>query len=285
VFSGALSPPGRADFPGKAVAALTCLSAALVAALVLVPSRIAAQGDTRLTDPRLLAQDLQDAFVAYWRSGESTYPPGLARVVDYWARYSILEAVITSALLVTLVALGRLLWKTYMRGEISGRANRLTIASASTVVWGCALVALWTLTSSIQDAFAPFAAVLPVLLDGSAHEALAQTLDRVQQHLAPSTSAGEPAPPALAAMVDGNARFHVVHAIAAAPTTLYLLGAGVRLWRRRTRVSERHVRRTVTSAAAVCVLLSFLFGVICAVNVGTAIDPEPSLYGLFQGGW
>lgn len=39
------------------------------------------------------------------------------------------------------------------------------------------------------------------------------------------------------------------------------------------------------SAAAVCMLLSLSFGVICAVNVGTAVDPRPSLHGLFQGGW
>lgn len=155
----------------------------------------------------------------------------------------------------------------------------------TTVVWGCALVAVWTLTASIQDASAPFAAVLPMLREGADHAALTQTLDQVRQHLARSTSVGAPAPPALAAMVDGNARFHVVHAIAAAPTAIYFLMSGVLLWKRRIQVSERRVKRTVKSAAGVCVLLSLSFGVICAVNVGTAADPEPSLYGLFQGTW
>lgn len=280
-----LAPSVRADFPVKAVAALVLLSAALLAARVLLPRRLAAQGDNSLTDRGVLAADLQDAFVGYWRSGESGYPPDLARVVDYWARYSIVEAVITSALLVVLVALGRLLWGVYLRGDDSGQVKGLPVAGATTVVWGCALVVVWTLTASIQDASAPFAAVLPMLREGGDHAALTQTLDQVQRHLAPSTSVGEPAPPALAAMVDGNARFHVVHAIAAAPTAIYFLMSGVLLWKRRTRVFEGRVKRTVTSAAAACVLLSLLFGLICAVNVGTAADPEPSLFGLFEGTW
>lgn len=272
------------SFPNNAVATLTCVSASLLAALVLIPGRLAAQGDSSLTDRQVLTADLQDAFVAYWGSGRSEYPPDLARVVDYWARYSLFEALITSALLVTLVALGRLLWATYMRDDGSGRVARLAIASSSTIVWGCALVAVWTLTDNIQDAAAPFAALLPMLLDGSDHAALAQTLDQVRDQLAHSTS-GASAPPALAAMVDGNARFHVVHAVAAAPTAMYFLMSGVLLWKGRTRVAERRFRLTVTSAAAVCVLLSLSFGVICAVNLGTAVDPGPSLYGLFQGGW
>ncbi len=165
------------------------------------------------------------------------------------------------------------------------RSKGRPLLRLTTVVWGCALVAVWTLTASIQDASAPFAAVLPMLREGADHAALTQTLDQVRQHLAPSTSVGAPAPPALAAMVDGNARFHVVHAIAAAPTAIYFLMSGVLLWKRRIQVSERRVKRTVKSAAGVCVLLSLSFGVICAVNVGTAADPEPSLYGLFQGTW
>ena len=39
------------------------------------------------------------------------------------------------------------------------------------------------------------------------------------------------------------------------------------------------------TAAAVCVLLFVSYGIVCAVNVGTAVDPRPSLYGLFQGSW
>ncbi len=86
-------------------------------------------------------------------------------------------------------------------------------------------------------------------------------------------------------MADADVRFHVVHGIPAAPTAVCFLISGVLLWKRRTHMSERRVKRTMKSAAAVCVLLSLSFGVICAVNVGTVADPEPSLYGLFQGGW
>lgn len=283
--TNAVSPSVRGPWSGKAVAALTCVSAGLLAAILLVPGRLAAQGDGRLTDRQMLTADLQDAFVAYWRSGEREYPPDLARVVDYWARFSLLEAVMTSALIVALVALGRLLWRAYVRGSDSGQVKGLAVASAATAVWGCALVAVWTLTASIQEAAAPFAAVLPLVRDGADHAALTQTLDQVRQHLAPSMSAGAPAPPALAAMVEGNARFHVVHAIAAAPTAIYFLMSGVLIWKRRTHVSERRVKRTVKPAAAMCVLLSLAFGLICAVNIGTAADPEPSLYGLFQGTW
>lgn len=280
-----LSPPVRADFPGRAVASLTSLSAALLAALVLAPAWLAAQGDSDLTDRRVLVEDVQAAFVAYWRSGESEYPLDVTRVVDYWTRHSMLETVITSALLVALVALGRLLWRAHLRGNVPGRAKRLAVASAGTIVWGCALAAVWTLTASIQGAAAPFGALLPLLSESAPNGALSETLAQVRQQLAQTTPV-DTHPPALAAMVDDYAPFHVVHAMAAAPTALYLLVAAVVLWKRTTRAGrDRRGTRTARSVAALCVLLSISFGVICAANVATAADPEPGLLGFFEGGW
>lgn len=281
-----LSVSVRVNFPGRAVGALTCLCAVLWAALVLAPARLAAPGDSNLTDRRVLVGDLQAAFVAYWRSGASEYPPDLARVVDYWTRYSVLETIITSALLVALVALGLLLWRVSFRGDISAPAKRLAVASAGIIVWGCALVAVWTLTASIQGAAAPFGALLPLLSEGAPDEALSETLAQVRQQLDQAPPVDAPPPPALAAMVDGYARFHVVHAMAAAVTTLFFQVASVGLWKRATRAGyDRRGTRTVRSVAALCVLLALSFGVICAANVATAAEPEPGLLGFFEGGW
>lgn len=286
MMASTLSPSVRVDFPGRAVATLTSLCAVLVAALVLAPARLADLGDRGLSDRRVLVEDLQDAVVAYWRSGASEYPPELARVVDHWVRYSLLEAVMTSALLVALIALGRLLWREYVREDTSGMAGRLAVASAGAIVGGCALFAVWTLTASIQDAAAPFGALLPLLSEGAPDGALLDTLAQVRQHLAHTTSAGASAPPALAAMIDDYARFHVVHAMAAAPTALLFLVAAVLLWKRTTRAaSDKRGTRTMRSVAGLCVLLFLSFGVICAVNAATAADPEPGLLGFFEGGW
>ncbi|MGC1208613.1 MAG: hypothetical protein WA880_11720 [Ornithinimicrobium sp.] len=281
-----LSTSVRVDFPGRAVAALTSLCAALVAALVLAPARLADRGDSGLSDRRVLVENLQDAVVAYWRSGASEYPPKLARVVDHWVRYSVAEAVITSALLVALIALGRLLWREYVRGNTSGPAKRRAIASAGAIIWGCALFAVWTLTASIQGAAAPFGALLPLLSEGTPGGALLDTLAQVRQHLAHTTSVAASAPPALATMIDDYARFHVVRAMAAAPTALFFLVAAVFLWKRTPRAaSDRRGTRTVRSVAGLCVLLFLSFGVVCAANVATAANPEPGLLGFFEGGW
>ena len=281
-----LSTSVRVDFPGRAVAALTSLCAALVAALVLAPARLADRGDSGLSDRRVLVENLQDAVAAYWRSGASEYPPKLARVVDHWVRYSVAEAVITSALLVALIALGRLLWREYVRGNTSGPAKRRAIASAGAIIWGCALFAVWTLTASIQGAAAPFGALLPLLSEGTPDGALLDTLAQVRQHLAHTTSVAASAPPALATMIDDYARFHVVRAMAAAPTALFFLVAAVFLWKRTPRAaSDRRGTRTVRSVAGLCVLLFLSFGVVCAANVATAANPEPGLLGFFEGGW
>lgn len=285
---GTASTSVRTDFPGRTVAGLTVLSAALLGALVLAPARLAARGDSDLADRRVLVEDLQHAFVAYWRSGTSEYPPDLARVVDYWTRYSVIEAVITAALLVTLVVLvlGLVLCRASSRGDVSAPVTRRAVAAAGAVVWGCALIAVWNLTASIQGAAAPFGALLPLLGEGNPDGALSATLAQARQELDRPTSTGAPPRPPLDAMVDDYARFHVVHAVVAAPTALCFLVVAVVLWRRMTGAGrDRRGMRTVRSVAALCVLLSIAFGVICAANVATAADPEPGLLGFLEGGW
>ncbi len=63
------------------------------------------------------------------RAVAALVPPELVRVAEQWVRYSVVEPVMTSALLVALIALGRLLWREYVRGDTSGRAGRLAVAS------------------------------------------------------------------------------------------------------------------------------------------------------------
>jgi cytochrome bd-type quinol oxidase subunit 1 len=276
----------RTDLPGRSVAALTGLCVALLAALVTAPARLAAQGDSHLSDRAMLVECLRAAFVDYWRSDASDYPPDLAHVVDFWARYNELKAVIASALLVTLLALGVVLSRTFSRGLAPGSVTRLAVASAATVAWGGALGAVWKLIASIQRAIAPFGAVLPLLRGGSPDGTLAATIDQVQQNLHSGPSTTRPPPPALAEIVDSYARFHVVHAIAAALTCGIFVAAAVVLWKRSARTAhDQPGMRTTRSVAALCGLLALSFGALCAANVATAANPEPRLLGFFEGGW
>ena len=115
---------------------------------------------------------------------------------------------------------------------------------------------------------------------------LAATLNQVTQELTDSGAAAGNRRPALEGMLDDSARFHVAHAAAAALTATVLLGVSGRLWRAsKRRFSDAFARRVLRSLAAVGVVLSLVFGVILVANWGTAADPEPSLLGLFNGGW
>jgi hypothetical protein len=283
-----MSPPRSADFPTRAVAVLTALAGALVAALVFAPSLLAALGrDSGLADRHNLAGDSRGAFLGYWRAGKEAYSPGLQRVADYWLRYNVAKAVIASLLLIVLVALGLLVWKAFL-ADSPGMVRRAALASAGVFVAGLALFVLWTEVASIQGAAAPFAALLPVMAAGAAPRsgALADAVGQIRQQLTSSAGGSEHARPALDGIVDDYVRFHVVHVIAAAPIALIFMGAGVVLWTRARKASpDRRTRRVLRSFAVSSALLSLFFIVVLAANVSTIANPDPGLLAFFSGSW
>ncbi|WP_329377686.1 hypothetical protein OG625_07910 [Streptomyces sp. NBC_01351] len=282
-----ISPSRSAVFPTRAVAVLTALAGALGAALVFAPGILATRGrNSDLADRRNLVDDLRDAFIGYWHSGKEQYSPDLERVVDYWFRYNVVKGVIATVLLIVLVALGSLLWKTFLRDGGPERVRRVALVSAGVSVVGFALFALWTAVASLQGAAAPFASILP-LLGGASHGALADTVDQIKQHLTDSTGRSEQARPALEGIVSDYVRFHVVREIAAVPIALVFMGASVVLWKKYARKgsTDRRTRRVLVSFAVSSTVLSLFFILIFAVNRATAADPDPGLLNFFNGSW
>lgn len=248
------------------IAVLAAVAAALVAAFVVAPPALAGVGsDADLGDERRLTDAFRAAFVGYWRSGDRDLPPDLQSVVDYWFRFHVVKAVVAALLLIVLVALGAKLWKAFPRS-----GNRVVVAAAGVFVTLFALLALATVMANVQGAAAPFASLLPMLVDGPVDGDLAGTLEQVRQQLA----AGGPVSPAVDVMVDDFARYHAAMAVIATIVAVGLVGATVVLWRRSHRVF-----------AALFALVAVLVAVVAVANAGTAADPAPALLAFFEGGW
>ena len=82
------APTGSAGGAGRRLALLTVLTAALGAAFVYAPRRIAASTPgSGFSSQRSLIEHLRDAFVGYYGSGSRSFTPDMQRIVDYWFRY------------------------------------------------------------------------------------------------------------------------------------------------------------------------------------------------------
>ncbi|MGW6917834.1 hypothetical protein ACWGB8_29015 [Kitasatospora sp. NPDC054939] len=286
------TPPGTAvvlrsaAVPGRVLAALAALAAALVAAFVEAPRTLASTGSSAFADRSDLADAVRRSFVAHWSSGGRELSPDLANVVDYWSRYHVAKAVIAAVLLVVLAVLARVLWRGFLGAGGRGAGGRAALASAAVLVTGLALFALVVVMANVQGAVAPYASLLPILAVGAADGELAGTLDQVRQRLAESQSGGG-APDALAVMVGDFARYHVAMAVIAAVVALALGAASAVAWRRfaRTGRQDRRARRLLASAGAVSALLAAAVAVVAVANTTTAADSAPALLAFFEGGW
>jgi hypothetical protein len=287
-LSSPAAPSRSAGVPGRVLATLVALVAALVTAFVVAPATLAAGGSgDGFVDERHLTQALREAFVGYWRSGARNFSPDLESTVDYWFRYHVAKAVIAATLLILLVALGVLLWKAFLRAGGLRAGKRAALASAGVVVTTFALFSLVTVMANVQGAVAPFASLLPMLTGGATDGELADTLDQVRQRLADSRSAGDPAPPAIEVMINDFTRYHVAMAVLAAIVAVVLIGMSVVLWTRfaRTGPSEGRTRRVLGSFGALSALVSLVAIFVAVANATTAADPAPALLAFFEGGW
>lgn len=247
-------------------------------------------GDGAPIDERHLGESLPGSFVDYWESGDRNFPPGLARLVDYWSHYHVAKAVIAALLLFVLGALGVLLWKAFLRAGGLGAKSRTALASAGILVTTLALFSLAAVMANIQGAIAPFSSLLPMLPVGAPEGELTGTLEEIRRHLADHPHAGERTPPALQLMVDDFSRYHAVIAVAAAIVGVVLVAVSVASWKRSTRtgragVADRRTRRVLRTFAGVSALLSLVLVVIAVANTATTADPVPALLGFFEGDW
>jgi hypothetical protein len=271
--------------PGRALTVLVALAVALVAAFIVGPRPLAADGSGGFDDERELADAAGRAFDGYWRSGDRAFSPDLTRVVDYWFRYHVAKAAFAAILLIVLVALGVLLWRAFLRAGGLGAGGRAALASAGVLVTMLALFSLVAVMANIQGAAAPFASLLPMATVGATGGDPADTLGQVRQRLADLHSG--PTPPALEAMIGDFSRFHAVMAVVAAIVAVVLVGMSVVSWRRfaRTGSSERRSRRVAGSFGVFSALSALVVIFVAAANTTTAADPAPALLAFFNGGW
>ena len=258
---------------------LVVLVAALLVAFVLAPATLATNGSTTdLAAPGRLISAFRGAFVAYWRSGDGVFEPGLQRVVDYWFRYHIAKGLIAAALLVVLVVLGVLIWRAFLRA--SG-PRAMALATGGALATALAVLSLATVMANVQGVAAPFGSLLPVLIgtsDGPLRGAVAEVGQQLPQW---STR------PALEPIMSDYVRYHAAMAVEGAVVLVVLIALTVLLWRGFTRTdrAERRTRRLLASYGVLTPLLSLAVALVAVANATTTADPLPGLEGLFAGGW
>jgi hypothetical protein len=200
----------------------------------------------------------------------------LAKIVDYWFRFHLVKAVIAALLLGVLVALAVHVWRAFLR---TGRPA--VLAPAGVLVTTLALFAAAAMMANVQGAVAPFASLLPMLLDGPADGPLTLTLEQIRDRLASST---DPTPAPLEAMISDFVAYHVALAVIAAIGAVVLSIASVVSWRRFRSADSSRQRRLLGSFGVLASVLVLAVLVVTAANVSTAVDPAPALLAFFRGG-
>jgi hypothetical protein len=253
---------------------LAGLAAALVAAFIVAPNLLAGGG---YADSDRLGAAVRGAFVGYWSSDRRDLSPDLQRLVDYWFRYHLAKGAIAALLLVVLAPLGVSLWRAFARG------GRPRFAAAGTGVTALALLALAAVMANAQGAVAPFASLLPMLVDRPAGGPLAGALGQVRQRL----GAHDRTAPAVDVMIRDFALYHEAMVVIAAVVAVALAAASVLLWRRfaATAPAQRRARAVLGAFGGLTAALGLAVVAVVVANTTVAADPAPALLALFNGGW
>jgi hypothetical protein len=134
---------------------------------------------------------------------------------------------------------------------------------------------------------APFASMLPMLVDGPPDASLAGPLTEARQQLANAHRGSGDTPPALDVMVGDFAWYHTALAVVAAVVMVVLVGLTVLMWRRFTKAApaDRRTRLAFGWFGGLSALSSLMMVVLIVANLGTARDPAPALLDFFNGGF
>jgi hypothetical protein len=282
------APPRPTGFPSRAIAALSALTAALIALFVVGPAALASTAPGGgYGDQRHLVAAFRSAFLDYWRSGDRVYNPGLARVVHYWLLYHLAKGAVSLFLLIVLGVLAVLLGKACLAADGHEAGKRLALVTAGTVTVLLALLSLLALMANIQGAIAPFSSLMPMLWEGPRDPALTGPLSQIGQQLADHRSTGARLSPAVTAMLDDDITYHGAMVVIAGVVAALFIAAGVLVWRRfrRTDRSDRRTRRFLATSGVLAALLALAALVVVAANVSTVADPVPPLQSAVAGGW
>jgi hypothetical protein len=269
-------PPVTQHSSWRKPALLAAIVAALSAALLFGPSLIARllAGASGLTTGTL-AHRVGGAFTEWWSVGTTSLTESMTVVVQFWATFHVVKALIAAALIAALVITIRQLLVAHAHEESSAR--RAGIAAVGIAASLAAPALLLVLLANIQGAIAPLSSVMGLLPMTPPTAAIAD----VRDHFATGTTT-----PVLTALVDDFRRYHAAMAVAAAGAILGVVTVNIALWIRVFELpkSEKRARRTIaTIALALPALALFLF-VIMLANVSTAVETAPALASFFTNG-
>lgn len=256
--------------------AATALLATLVA-LAPFPLASALSGG-RYPDLGALRVGVTNGFVHLWAAGDGRLGE-LAATADFWARFHLVKATLSSLLLVAVCILLARVWRASTAAGTRGR--RWSLAGLGLGATGLAVVALLAVVANLQGAVAPLSSVLGVLSFADPGRPLGPAVEQARQAVESGATA-----PAVEVLRADFVRYHAVMAMLGAAVTSGLIVGAVMLWRRRRRTAqnERSWRRVLAAGSIGVLVLASAFAVVTAANTSTALRPSVALLGLLAGG-
>lgn len=271
--------------PGTFARTLRCGTAAagLAAATMLLPQRLAG---LRGSAPGDLTTATRSAFVEFWLTGSTRLPASFATLVAHWQRFHLIKLALAALTLAAVVALVRAL----ISGLRGGRARRAHLAGLA-VTASLGVLATVIVAATIQGACAPLSSFLSVIADDR-DPRLSRVTGELAATLVDYRTPVRPRTPTDVLVAD-FARYHACFAVVSATLTVVLLVTiGVLICRFATNrfVGEHQSRRraefgrgTIRTVAAAAALTATASAVVCAANIGSALDSASALAGVFGG--
>ncbi|MER7485513.1 tat (twin-arginine translocation) pathway signal sequence [Streptomyces sp. NPDC126497] len=264
--------------PRRRISTLIASAGAILLAFFLAPDALARTSVSTAN----VSDSFRQGFIDYWQSDGRGFPPRLEDTVTFWFRFHLVKAGLSLLLLAVAVALGVVLWR-HARQRAGGRSARLRRGLSCVPAGMLGLFALVALMANVQGAVAPFASLLPMLVNGGAEGELATVLAQVRQQAQAHPGSGHS--PAFAFMVGEFAVYHAVLAAMAATVTCVLAGTSIMLWNRSRASADGRSPRATRPGAAVSALWAAAALVITVSNVMNAANSSRALAHLFAGGW
>jgi hypothetical protein len=259
--------------------ALTAAAALLVALVALVPFPLAsALSGGRYGDLAALRAGVTNGFVQLWATGDGQLGE-LSAAADFWARFHVVKAMLSTVLLVVLCILLARLWRASTDAGSAGR--RWALALLGLGASALAVASLLVVVANLQGAVAPLSSVLGVLSFVDPGGPLEPVVEQARQVVGSGAST-----PAAELLRADFVRYHAVMAVLGTAVNLALIGGAVVLWRGRTRTgrSQRSWRRVLAAGGVGLLLLAGAFALVTAANISTALHPSAALLGFLVGG-
>ncbi|MDN5779852.1 MAG: hypothetical protein L0H96_23495 [Humibacillus sp.] len=258
---------------------LTAAATLLVALVTVVPFPLAsALSGGRYGDLGALRAGVTNGFVQLWTTGDGQLGE-LSATADFWARFHIVKAALSTVLLVVLWILLARAWRASTYAGSHGRRWGLSALGLSASA--LAGVSLLVVVANLQGAVAPLSSVLGVLSFTEPGGPLEPVLEQARQVLRSGAST-----PAAEVLRADFVRYHTVMAVLGTAVTLALIGGAVALWRRRSHTTrtQQSWRRLLSGGSTGMLLIAGAFALVTAANISTALHPSSALLGFLAGG-